>query len=229
MSDVVRFERVVWSGEDGARVNIPDLAVSSGGLAVVHLPAREETAVPVCDLACGVLVPDSGTVRFMGRSWQERRPPAQSRLRSRIGRVFEGCAWVSNLSVRENVILQQLHSGKRSGTDLEQDMQRLAVAFGMDGIPAGRPESLRPHDLIRMQWVRAFLGHPGLFLLEEPERDAWEEHARLLRQRTLDATAAGAAAIWVTRRRDAWRDERATCVRHAAVTGDRLIWESEGA
>jgi hypothetical protein len=99
----------------------------------------------------------------------------------------------------------------------------------MDGIPAGRPESLRPHDLIRMQWVRAFLGHLGLFLLEEPERDAWEEHARLLRQRTLDATAAGAAAIWVTRRRDAWRDERATCVRHAAVTGDRLIWESEGA
>ncbi len=183
---------------------------------------------PVCDLACGALVPDSGVVRYMGRSWQERRAIAQSRVRGRIGRVFEGCAWVSNLSVRENVLLQQMHAARVSVAVLEQDLQRLAAVFGMDLLPAGRPEAMRPHDLIRLQWMRAFLGHPGLLLLEEPERDAWEEHAKLLRQRTMDVLGAGAAAIWVTRRHDAWRDAPTARIRHAAITEGRLAWESEG-
>jgi len=228
MSNVVEFDRVKWTGPDGTRLEVSGLRVVAGGMAVIHVPAREDAIAPVCDLACGVLMPDDGDVRYQGRLWAELCPMAQAPLRRRIGRVFEGCAWVSNLSIRENVLLQQMHQASASSVDLARDVGALAKAFGMDDIPVGRPEDLRPYDSVRLQWVRAFLGHPVLLLLEEPERDAWEEHARTLRQRTVDALETGLAAIWVTRRRDAWRDAGSDRIRHASVVEGRVVLESEG-
>jgi phospholipid/cholesterol/gamma-HCH transport system ATP-binding protein len=194
---------------------------------VAHVPPRYEGLPPLCDLAAGILAPAQGTVRFMGEEWCAAGPFKQSALRGRIGRVFGGHAWISNLSVAENVLLPQRHHTRRQESALVEEANGLARAFGLEEMPAVRPEDVRPRDLMRWQWVRAFMGDPRLLLLEEPEAGVWEEHRLLLREGTRRQAQNGCAVLWVTREDAAWRDAASPAVLHATVTDAKLICGSE--
>lgn len=211
----------------GGTFEVPRLVLRPGDILVVHVPVREENLPPLCDLASGIQAVTRGSVRFMGDDWSDTGAFRQGAMRGRIGRVFQGSAWVSNLSMAENVLLPQRHHTGRSDQALLDEAGGLARTFDLPELPAARPEALRPHDLIRWQWVRAFLGNPRLLLFDEPGAMAWEEHLPALRQRTLRQADEGGAVLWVTHEEDVWREAGTRPVLHASAGDGKLSAVSE--
>lgn len=177
------------------------LDLAPGTLALVEAP--DPAWFPALgDLVCGLVAPAAGAIEFEGRPWSGAAPGEQAAMRARIGRVFSGAAWISNLDVDENVILAQLYHTDRPGADLRAAAEELARRFGLAGIPAGRPAFANPRDLQAAQWVRAWLGRPALFVLEAPEAAVPARSAGLFRAALREALAAGAAAVWIAERGD---------------------------
>jgi ABC-type branched-subunit amino acid transport system ATPase component len=166
-------------------------------LAVIVVPDAAGRP-PIADLAAGLLDPASGTVCFQERPWQGMNPFEASSQRGRIGRVFEENRWISNLTVSDNLILQQRHHSGRGEKELLADAASLARLVGLPAIPPGRPEDVRAADLRRLQWVRAFLGMPRLVLMEKPESGIPEEHRAPLIRLIEAALARGTSVVWQT-------------------------------
>lgn len=153
--------------------------------------------LPVADLAEGLLGPGSGSVRFLGKDWNDLPPFDQERLRVRIGRVFDGQAWISNLNVDENVLLGALHGTLRSSADLRAEAESLATHVGLPALPVTRPEVTRAPDLARAQWVRAGLGERALIILERAESAVSVEQLKPLVSLVAQWRARGIAVLWI--------------------------------
>jgi len=153
--------------------------------------------LPLADAAEGLIVPDEGAVAFMGMRWSGATPDHVLSLRARIGRVFEGHGWISNLNVLENLTLSQRHHTVRPAADIIAEAQSLARSFGLSEVPPGRPAGVPGRDLRRAEWIRAFLGHPALILLERPMFGVAIEHRPKLIRAVEEECARGAAVIWI--------------------------------
>lgn len=168
--------------------------LGSGELMLVQVePGNEQ--LPLADAAEGLAEPNEGGVVFLGERWSTATPDRQLGLRGRIGRVFDGPGWISNLNVLENLTLSQRHHTPRPVPDIMAEAQSLAKSFALTEVPVGRPAVILRRDLRRSEWIRAFLGQPSLILLERPTLGVAVEHVPLLMQAVEEARARGAAVI----------------------------------
>lgn len=183
-----------------------DLVVRRGELVVVLLE-EGMWRHPLADVVSGLLPPDAGAVRIFGSGWDGLSPDVQAVSRWKIGRVFEGNGWVSNLDVDENITLSERHHTRRPLAEIEDEMQRLAGVAGLDGIPPGRPAAVSRERLQRCEWVRSMMGQPWLVLLERPGQDlspGWRTGCGGL---VAQARARGAAVIWLCEDAAEWNDK----------------------
>lgn len=154
--------------------------------------------VPIAGMAEGLLPLEEGRVLFMGEDWTAMPPDRALHRRARIGRVFDGCGWISNLSVEENVTLSQRHHTGRPCAQILAEAGALARAFGLSEVPKIRPALVPRQDLRRAEWVRAFLGSPLLILLEYPMRGVPPGYLPRLIEAVREACARKAAVLWLT-------------------------------
>ena len=182
-----------------------NLRVGAGELALV-LVDPQHGRVPIADAAEGLLEPQSGAVLFLGRDWRHMDPDHASACRARIGRVFHGPAWISNLDVDENITLKERHHSRRPWEEIRREALSLAQAFGFHDLPCKRPGWMSREELYRAQWVRALLGHPTFLLLEFPERDAADATISTATDAVRRSLDHGACALCVTSLPQLWRD-----------------------
>ena len=152
---------------------------------------------PLADVVSGLTCPESGTVRVFGESWQDHGPDFQAMARWKIGRVFEGHGWLSNLDIDENVTLSERHHTLRDVVDIESEMHDLVKLVGLPEFPHGRPSVADREALRRVEWVRAALGSPWLVILERPGRDLGEGWVKDLAGLVEHVLGRGAAVIWL--------------------------------
>ena len=88
--------------------------------------------------------------------------------RGRIGRVFEGECWRSDLYVGPNITAARQLNSRRALQEIEEEAIQLRRVFGLPELPGVRSARLRWQDLLKAACVRAFLGAPDLILLENP-------------------------------------------------------------
>ncbi|AWJ92866.1 organic solvent ABC transporter ATP-binding protein (plasmid) [Azospirillum baldaniorum] len=179
-----------------------DLALHAGELALID-PGDESHERAVVDAACGLTIPVRGTVRMLGRDWRRLPPDLANALRGRIGHGFRPGAWISYLSVLDNIMLAQLHHTTRPEADIRNEAVRLSMAFGLPGVPTGLPTDCGPGDLARADLVRAFMGSPALVILESPPGDltgALVNRIRTVRDR-------GTSVVWLTLAPELWHDQ----------------------
>lgn len=137
--------------------------VHGGEILLIEVSAHEDR-LPLFDMAQGLLLPDTGSVLFLGREWSDRGPDEASRDRARIGRVFETGGWVSNLTVLENVMLATRHHTDERDAVIQKKANDLARRLGLASVPACRPDTLPHADLFTSSWVRAFMLEGDLVL-----------------------------------------------------------------
>jgi phospholipid/cholesterol/gamma-HCH transport system ATP-binding protein len=192
--------------EPGAPTPPPvTLRLMPGELALVEAPDPDR-ATWLADLCSGLVPLADGTARFLGREWPAMPDHYAAALRGRIGRVFAVGNWIGFVDVATNILLPQLHHTRRDPAGLRADATRLACAFGLPGLPLGRPSELSPGDLARAACVRAFLGEPTLLLLESPTQGRFLDLVSPLLNAIATARSGGAAAIWLTRSSVVWHD-----------------------
>lgn len=179
------------------------LTAGPGCLILIRVESGNET-LPLADAAEGILRPDTGAVRWLGRDWALLGQENECSARARIGRVYEKNAWISNLNVLENITLSQRHHTARPEGDIIAEADALAQYFGLPEAPRNRPAVVPKRELKIAEWVRAFMAKPLLLLLERPETRVADESLPKLCAAVEAARARGAAVIWQTDREDVW-------------------------
>jgi phospholipid/cholesterol/gamma-HCH transport system ATP-binding protein len=201
-SPVMEWEHVMLPAHDTALPEL-DVSLQPGEGLLVYVDSRRRYP-PIADAACGLVSPVQGRIRFQGRDWQDRMAGGAAIARSRIGRVFEGHAWVSNLDLDENITLAQRHHTGRTEHEIIAEAENWARRFGLDALPAVRPAKAGHRERMKAQWIRALLGEPHLLLLERAGRDVTDEELLAWIAAVKEQLKRGAAMIWLTSDEDVW-------------------------
>jgi phospholipid/cholesterol/gamma-HCH transport system ATP-binding protein len=187
----------------GHSAGVLDLQLAPGELALID--ARDlPLASAFADLCCGLRRPTEGEVRFLRRDWSRQPAEVADALRGLIGRVMSDHGWLPFLDATTNVLLQQIHHTRSDLDALREDAARLATHFGLPGLPNGPIAELSPGDLMRVGFVRAFVGEPKLVILESPVQGVHQDMVPALLNRLWEVRDRGGAAIWLTRSRMIW-------------------------
>jgi phospholipid/cholesterol/gamma-HCH transport system ATP-binding protein len=222
-STVLQFEDVTVAGGhpyDSGLYQV-HFTINQGDLMLIRL-GNEHTRLPVADAAAGMILPDEGTVRFLGNKWSELSSKDAAIERARIGRVFAGTGWISDLSVEENITLAQRHNTNRPERDIRSEAASLARIFALPGLPQGFSSTVRRQDLQRAACVRAFLGQPRLLILEEPTSGVHPQIMPALMSTIRAARARGAAVLWMTSDQNVWNDPGVPATLRCTMSGSQM-------
>jgi phospholipid/cholesterol/gamma-HCH transport system ATP-binding protein len=173
------------------------LTLPPGGFAVVDL--REgRRCTTFADAVAGLAAPSAGAIQFQGRDWGEVAPEHAAAMRGRIGRLFTRDAWLPEIGIEENILLAPLFHTRRPLRAVRDEAARLAVAFGLPGLPLGRPASLSADDRHRAGLIRAFVNTPDLVVLEEPTAREAEALLPALMAAIRAVRDRAGAVLWLT-------------------------------
>ncbi|ELY54949.1 ABC transporter ATP-binding protein [Natronococcus amylolyticus DSM 10524] len=140
------------------------LSIPAGSRTLVQGPsgAGKSTLFSVLGL---LESPDSGRVLVDGTDTSKLSERQRARLRrDTIGVVFQDYQLVSDLTVRENALLPQHHGGNRDEAWVDELLEALAVADGVDRYPA----TLSNGEKQRVAIARALANRPDVILADEP-------------------------------------------------------------
>ncbi|WP_027184261.1 hypothetical protein [Desulfovibrio inopinatus] len=196
---ILRFQRVAFTHTNrNERIPLRDIdfTLAPGDLLLVQ--STHANKLPLADLASGFLSPLRGSIEFLGKNWAELPPKSISRLRGHIGRFFDGYSLLHDRTLLDNILLPALYHTKRRRQDLEDDVAKLALYFGLPGIPMITVTNATPHDLGLASLIRAVLGSPQLVILERPLEQLGEEIFAPLVNMIASMRVKGAAILWMT-------------------------------
>lgn len=149
----------------------------------------------------------AGSVLFDGQSWSGNDYSRHFQMRSKIGRVFAGPAWIQNLTVRDNLYLPLLHHGIEAigaESTISDWTKRLAGDQHdvVDRALGQRPSAVEPSILQICQLIRAVCNQPGLLILERPMRFLSEARQRALVSAVDRLRKTGTAVLYFGSRHD---------------------------
>ncbi len=179
----------------------------------------------LADAVAGVWPPSVGTIMICGEDWQNCSADAAAQWRSRIGRIFAGTAWLSNLDVDENITLVQRHFTSRPHTEIVAEALDWMGRFGRSALPNQRPVQVSGHDRTLAQWVRALLGERDVLILENPFADVSGTEAERFIAAVADKRAAGCAVLWIMESPDQLNKYSLSLTQSATVKEG--VWEME--
>ncbi len=143
------------------------VSVVSGEILAIMGPSGSGKSTLLHCLA-GILVPDSGEIRFAGRRVDTMNEGERSALRrDRFGFVFQFGQLVPELTAAENVALPLLLSGIRRPQALREAGAWFA-RLGLDGLEDRRSGELSGGQAQRVALARGLVGHPEVLFADEP-------------------------------------------------------------
>jgi putative ABC transport system ATP-binding protein len=196
-----------------------DLAVRRGELLAVMGPSGSGKSTLLHCLA-GILVPQSGEIRFDGTRVDSLDENGRSTLRrSRFGFVFQFGQLVPELTALENVALPLLLNGSRRREALDQ-ARGWFPRLDLDGLEERRSGELSGGQAQRVALARGLVTQPSVLFADEPTGSL----DSLTGERVMDllssaARAAGTTVVLVTHEpRVAAYADRQVVVRDGRVT-----------
>ena len=221
--EMLAFDNACLALDPGLPPTMPlSLGLRAGDLVLIDATDLHRISA-FADAVVGLTPPVSGQVRFLGRDWTGLNADSSNAMRGRIGRLVGLGGWIDYMSVRDNMLLAQLHHTNRRETLLMNDAARVARAFGLPGIPLARPAELNENDLQRAGLARAFLGRPQLILLERPTQLLYPDIMEPLIDAIRAARDRGAAVLWLTLESQIWRDASLPTTRRLRLIGGELF------
>jgi putative ABC transport system ATP-binding protein len=144
-----------------------DLAIGAGEL-VVLLGRSGSGKSTLLHLGAGLDVPDSGDVRFEGRSLPAMSETERTRLRrDRVGFVFQAFNLIPTLTVEENLFLP-LELGGRATPATRRRALEILAHVGLADRAATFPDRLSGGEQQRVAVARALAHDPAVVFADEP-------------------------------------------------------------
>jgi len=229
-TDILKFQdmSITVDSAQGAGIGNLSLSLTAGDLAVVFAE-KEQVRILWADAAEGLVAPAQGKVTFLGEDWRTMTANRVAQQRGRIGRVFEGECWRSDLYVDQNITSTRQLKTRRALEEIEgKEAIQLRRVFGLPELPRGRPGRGRWQDLLMAACVRAFLGAPDLILLENPTSGHSEGIVPLLKT-VHAARQRGAAVLWMTNDLQLWNHPELRASTRCRMDGSQvqLVGETE--
>ncbi|WP_410821903.1 ABC transporter ATP-binding protein [Micromonospora sp. 050-3] len=139
------------------------LAVAAGTfVAVMGSTGSGKSTLLQC--AAGLDRPTSGRVRLVGRDVTRMREGALTRLRrDRVGFVFQSYNLLSELTVRQNVLLPRRLGGPRP-----RPLDEVLAEVGLSGMAGRSVGELSGGQRQRVAIARALAGRPAVVFADEP-------------------------------------------------------------
>ncbi|MFZ4574662.1 MAG: ABC transporter ATP-binding protein [Phycisphaerales bacterium] len=120
-------------------------------------------------LIAGVLSPDGGELRVLGRDLVAMRDADRRALRLRqIGLVFQEFELLQYLTVRQNILLTEAMGVPGDSRVRAERAESLAERSGIAHLLRRKPHMLSQGERQRVAVCRALLHEPGLILCDEP-------------------------------------------------------------
>ncbi|TAK68430.1 MAG: ATP-binding cassette domain-containing protein [Actinomycetota bacterium] len=197
----VEFSNVSKSfHSDGRHVAaLRDLSFAACQGEVVALAGRSGSGkTTALNLACGLHVPDSGTIRLNGRDLAGLRPGDLATLRrDGIGRVFQDFDLIDELTAEQNVALPLELRGGRSA-DARAAARQALRRLGLDGHFSARPRRLSGGEQQRVAIARAIAAQSAMILADEPTANLDEANAIEVADALRHAALGGSCVVVAT-------------------------------
>jgi phospholipid/cholesterol/gamma-HCH transport system ATP-binding protein len=143
-----------------------DVTIESGSFTVISTTTTMAGAI--ARVTCGLLRPEAGSVEVLGVALAGLDRRALQRFRRRIGVGLLPHGLISNLPLRNNVIVPLLYSGSSELEVAERQADEIMEACGIVPWARLRPADAPP-DVRQIAVVaRAIVGRPELLILEDP-------------------------------------------------------------
>ncbi|MEQ9401486.1 MAG: hypothetical protein RJQ04_20130 [Longimicrobiales bacterium] len=164
MIDVVRFDDVVVSVPGSGSAGPWSFDVPFGTVAALQTAPSE--AELVARLCVGAVEPARGTVEVLGMVPGDLDRFGLLALRRRTGVAFQRTGLVSNLSLRDNLILPLVFGGRLDAAAAAAWVDRALDSLGLAADADRRPSALTREVRITAAVARAALHGPELLVVE---------------------------------------------------------------
>ncbi len=170
---ISRGEFVFVMGENGA-----------GKTTLLRLISREEK-------------PDAGIVLVGGGNTAEMSSMALTRMRRRLGVVYQDTRLLQNSTVFENVALP-LHVRGKGGAAVDDDVRALLERVGLADKGARFPHELSGGEQRKVAIARAVVARPEILLCDEPTESLGADRAMEVVDLLLDINSDGVTTVVAT-------------------------------
>jgi len=147
------------------------------------------------NLITGNLLPDAGTIRFLGQD--VTRVPAMQRCRMGVGRSFQIPQPFGKLTVFENLMVAATHGQGRPEAAVVDEVAAILDATGMLARANQVAGTLGLLDRKRLELSRALATGPQLLLLDEIAGGLTEGECQALVATIRDIRARGVTIVWI--------------------------------
>ena len=157
------------------------LAIGSGQVLALE-PSDPADGLLLLRALATLEIPRAGTYFFRG---QKRRLDDYRDLlecKRSIAYIAQDAAFISNLSIRENLMLMRWYFGNSFDLDLEPEQQQLCRELGLDHKMELRPSELDPVDVQFALVVRELAKKPAVILMDRPEDLVADKRFQVLRR-----------------------------------------------
>ena len=167
MTPIIEFNKVGKSFGENRVLENCDLAIERGEtITIIGGSGKGKTVF--LKLMLGVLRPDVGRVIFRGEDLGNMQEAELSKMRSRIGMLFQGAALFDSLTVQENVAYPLRLHFPYDEAEIARIVERKLAMVGLPGIGAMMPNDLSGGMKKRVGLARAIATDPDVILYDEP-------------------------------------------------------------
>ncbi|WP_182871111.1 ATP-binding cassette domain-containing protein [Rhodopirellula sp. JC639] len=226
---ILEFHTVNFKGAGETSIQMKRFTgtIRSGELVEVELE-RHHNPRNLVSMMLGLNPPDAGEVLYDRQDWMGTDYARHFQMRSEIGRVFAGSAWIQSLTLRDNLQLPMRHHGITE-TDAEQKVahwirrlaghQRAKVKWALKK----RPTVVEPSVLQLCQLIRAVANGPRLLILERPLRFMLESLYKNFVSVIDDLRDAGTAVLFFAGDRDEYQLQFRKPVQHWRIVDGAMV------
>lgn len=163
------------------------------------------------------LEPIQGGVVKLGSEVIDPKSKSLTRLRQKIGMVFQSYDLFPHLTVLDNILLAPTKVQKRSKDEVKEEAMKLLRRVGLEEKAGSYPRELSGGQKQRVAIVRALCMHPEILLFDEVTAALDPEMVREVLDVILDLAAQGRTMIIVTHE-----------MQFARAVADRIIFLEGG-
>ncbi len=155
---------------NGSGFGLPEftLSVCSGDICAIDSNNPDDGHLLLRALAT-LVKPSGGAYLFEGRTLDLANYRELLEYKRRIGYIAPDAALISNMTVRNNLLLGRYYFENNLSIDLGNDVRRLCAAFGITDILDKRAGGLNSLEMQAAIVVREIAKKPKILLLNQPE------------------------------------------------------------